>query len=201
MIRLHAFRDTTFHHLHCKLINDITTLLKKLRFFFNKSNSKIRKTNVIYMEEFVRNAIATFSSPSITALANVITIIGIFVTVSVFLDVRRIKKFYIFTGRITDLSKSLKQHSSKISEYLNDFDGFLPQILEELTRAEVVVKSLERKTNGQLKQSVGKLHKSILSYSSQQQNQDGLRSIYLAMIKIQDEIADYRKDQEWEAKS
>jgi hypothetical protein len=142
-----------------------------------------------------------FSGPLLTALANALSIAGFVITIFVFLDVRKIKKFYVFTGRVIDLSKSLKQHSSNISEYLNDFEGFLPQIQEELTRAEVTLKSLEKKTSGQLKQSVANLARTVQSYDAQKKDKDGLRTIYLGMIKIQAEIADLRKDQQWEMPS
>jgi len=149
----------------------------------------------------VNTLINSLNNQPFTALVNAISVIGFIVTILVYLDVRRIKKAYIFAGRAPDLAKSLKHHSSAFNEYLNDYEGFRPQILEELARAEVTLKSLEKKTGGSLKQSVSHLLNNVKRINHSTPDEDGLRAIYLGMIKVQAEIAELQKDRLWEMSS
>ena len=145
--------------------------------------------------------VVRLTSPTWTAVANVISIVGFAVAILVYLDVRRIKNFYFLAVRVPDLTGRLGKHASKISSYLNDFDGFLPEIQKELVLAEVTLRSLEAKTQGRLKESISHLVKTVRSYDPNSKDKEGLRTIYVDMIRVQAEIADRQEDQKWERSS
>jgi hypothetical protein len=70
------------------------------------------------------------------------SIISLIFTVLVLIDVRRLRSYYLFTGRVPVLTQKLDQHQLKIEEYLNDFDKSISLIWLELAKVEVVLKSL-----------------------------------------------------------
>lgn len=131
-------------------------------------------------------------------IANLLSIVGFIITLYVFFAVRGIKKFYQFKARVPDLNKKLRAHSSELSNCLNDFDGSSPKIEEELALVEITLKSIKRKTDGDIKQSISNALKQIRNYPSVNEKQHELRSIYVHLIQIVEEITDRRKDQQWE---
>jgi hypothetical protein len=137
----------------------------------------------------------------VIAVVNFVTIVGFVITVFVFIDVKRIKRYYKFVGRVPDLKKNLKQHATNINNYLNDYSNFGSEIQAEITLAEVTLKSLITKTDGQVKQSIISLLKDIQLFNSTKGDEDLLRKIYLGMIKVEAEIVNVRKDQKWEMSS
>ena len=149
----------------------------------------------------IDSIIKFLSDPTFTALVNAISVIGFIVTILVYLDVRNIKKAYIFAGRIPDLMKKLKKHSTNINSLLNDYEGSKSQILEELARTEITLKSLEKKTKGHLKRTTTLLIKEVKAYNSSTGTAENVRSIYINIIKVQEAITDYQQDQVWEISS
>lgn len=129
-------------------------------------------------------------------IVDVLSVFGFVITIFILIEIRKIKKHYVFLGRVPDLVKLLKRHQSNIVEYMNDIDGFLPQILEELTRTEVVLNSLKNKVDNPARESIKNLVKLINIYSPG--DEDSLRSIYLGMVKIGDELTYLYQDVVWE---
>ena len=137
-----------------------------------------------------------------TALVNITQIASLVITIIVYFGVKRIKKYYTFVGRHPDLVKNLRRHASKIVEYLSDFDGFFDQIQTELKLTEVTLATLEKKIDDQPKKSIRRLRKTLRKTKNtddlERQGEKGVRSIYNDLLKIDAEITELRKDQQWE---
>jgi hypothetical protein len=134
----------------------------------------------------------------ITALVNVVSLIGFVLTIIVFLNVKRIVKYYVLLGRSPDLTSKIKKHSSNLSNYFNDFDNNRYSIHQELSLSEVTLKSLERKADGQVKKSVKDLGTKIRNFDWKNGSADDAREIHVGMLKLLEEFQDMRQDQEWE---
>jgi hypothetical protein len=128
----------------------------------------------------------------------VASMISLVLTVWVLINVGKIKSYYMFAARVPDLNKQLKQHASEISAYLNDFEGFLPQIQLELAQTEIVLRSLKNKLDRQPKKSATQLLKVLRHYDLNSGDKDGLYSIYVDMRKLESEIEDLQEDLKWE---
>jgi len=138
-----------------------------------------------------------FISDPFTALVNLISFIGLIFTIQVYLNLKKIEKFYMFTGRVPDLIKTLGDHASTLSDHLNDFNGNISQIELELVRIKVPLKSLEKKTDGELRKSISSLLELIGTYEPEIKGDAGARKIYREIIGIQAEIVELNKDQKW----
>lgn len=139
-----------------------------------------------------------FSRETLSIVGDILGIISFVLTIFVLYDTRKIRSYYRFKGRGPALIKDLSRYSSNISGYLNDFEDFLPQIAEELKRSEAKLKSLEKKLGGQPKASVKRLRKTIIECEVNLGNEQGIRDVYLEMVKVIEEVKDHRKDLDWE---
>jgi hypothetical protein len=113
-------------------------------------------------------------------------------------DTRKLRSFYKFRARGPTLIKELRGCSKRISDFLNEFDEFIPQISEELGRAVATLDALERKLKGHAKASTKKLKKRISSCKVRVENEDEIREIYIEMVKVVEEVRNYQRDLEWE---
>ena len=113
-------------------------------------------------------------------------------------DLRRIKSRYLFSARVPELARKLRTHSSSLSDLLNDPAANSSQIAEELAAAEVTVSSLSGKLTGGVKKSANSLAKTIRTTQKTGSDVALLRDIYLAMIKLQEELKNLELDLKWE---
>jgi hypothetical protein len=102
------------------------------------------------------------------------------------------------SGRGPKLVAELRLSRGKISEYLNEFDSFIPQISEEFARSGATLKSLEKKLRGSSKSSVKQLRKRIIGYKVSAESESQTRELYLEMVKVVEELKNYQKDLDWE---
>jgi len=137
---------------------------------------------------------------SFTDVGTIASILGFLLTVFVFILIRRIKSFYIFKIRVPDLSKRLKDISSNIASYLNDYESSVNSIDEEVAKCEVVLKSLKGKLSGSIKKPIKSLIKTIGNYqnSTDYKTKDNIWDIYIKILKISEEIKEVQEDQKWE---
>lgn len=136
--------------------------------------------------------------PLFACAANASSIAAFCVTVVVWFDVRRIRRAYFRVGRWPDLTRRLDEHTKKLSDYLNDAGTFRPQIEEELVLADVTLESFEATSDGYIKKSLSKLRKTIRSCDVKSASAQDFRGIYVGMLRVQAEIADWQKNQKWE---
>lgn len=153
-----------------------------------------------------------------TAFANATSVISFILTIAVFVGVRRIRKFYIFTARVPDLNGRLSDLASKISSQLNSGSTDSTAITEILADVEVTLKSLIRKVGNPLKSSANKIIKEIRSLDhgdsfirkliqSIRDSEDSgvitdretkIRNIYIALYKLSAECKEIYEDARWE---
>ena len=130
---------------------------------------------------------------------SIASIVSLFLTIFIFFGIRKIKRFYIFTGRVPEVVESLDKIASNISKHLNDYEESQPLIRLELAKAEVSLKSLRKKIGKrEHRKPINTLIKTINKYKPNSENQEDLRDIYLDLYKIVSQIEELQKDQKWE---
>ena len=147
------------------------------------------------------NIVTLSESGSIVSIntGSIASIVSLLLTIIIFIAIRKIKSYYIFTGRVPELVKSLNKIASEINNCLNDFKGAIHKISMELANAEVTLKTLRNKINNRsLKKSISKLIKQIKGYKTINDGEKKLRDIYIKLRKIIREIKELQKDQKWE---
>ena len=103
---------------------------------------------------------------SITDIGSVASILGFLLTILIFLSLRSIRRFYVFTARVPELLSKLKKHAGEISKYQRNFSDSQQEIDLELKTAEVVLKSLKKKVGRQTKYSINKVLKTFNTYNN-----------------------------------
>jgi hypothetical protein len=86
--------------------------------------------------------------------ADVLSVIGFCFTIYVLLTIRKIQNYYVFKARVPDLLKKISKHTSQLSQLHNEFEHSKPQILLEIGQTEVALKSLDKKVNRTIKNSI-----------------------------------------------
>jgi hypothetical protein len=138
------------------------------------------------------------SSLTLSDAGSLASLIGLLVTFWVAMSVRRIKSFYIVTARVPELARRLKQHSSALATYLNDFEAFKDKIREELVVTEVTVNSLRRKVSGQTKRTVKVLWKEMRRANGLGVDSSSARALYLRIIHVNEQLKDLQSGLKWE---
>ncbi|MDI6792939.1 MAG: hypothetical protein QME81_08755 [bacterium] len=153
------------------------------------------------MEQGILRVTALFPTMmNLSDVGSIASIVGLILTLVVFISLRRIRSEFLFKVRVPELQESLKAHASKVFEYHRDYEtSKKDEINKELAIAEVNLKSLARKTLGELKTSTKKLQKQIEEFrrNGKVRSKDELYEIYIEMIKLSEEITNFRRDDQW----
>jgi hypothetical protein len=134
-------------------------------------------------------------------VANLASIGGFLITIFVYRSLRNIRREFLFRATLPTLFKSLQKHASSLSGYLQDFNSYAEAIDVELSTAEVNILNLHAKARGSLKKNLLVLSTEIKKYrdasSSRQRSKADVRSIYLKLNMVIQEISNLRADEKW----
>jgi hypothetical protein len=139
-----------------------------------------------------------FSWDTLGIVSGIASVVSLLLTIFVLYDTRRIRSFYRFRARGPALMKELTTCSRKISEYLNAFEEFLPEIAEEFGRSIAKLNNLEGKVSSSQKASVRGLRKSIKACKVSAGNEETVREVHIEMVVVLEEIKQYQRDLDWE---
>ena len=109
-----------------------------------------------------------------------------------------IKKYYFLAGRVPEVAKKLKISLQKLATYQDDFDNSIEEVSLELTKVDVVLKSLSRKLDGDPRHSVVALRDKIRDYKPKSDGKEPLINIYVGIYRILEELDELQKDSKWE---
>ena len=127
---------------------------------------------------------------SITALA---------LTIGIFVKLRRINRDFLFQARFPTLKKNLASHRSMLSTLLNTFPNSSGEIAVELQKLVATLKSLISKVDRARRASTKDLLKrtQMLSCSSLPASQKQVRDLYLGIVLVEEELANFCEDFKW----
>ena len=135
---------------------------------------------------------------TLTDIGSAASILGFLLTIIIFLTLRSIRRFYVFTARVPELLKKLINHASKISEYQKEFSNSQQEIELELAKTEVVLNSLKKKVSRQTKSAVNSMLKTVKSYNNSSNDSNSLWAVYVEIQKLITEIQELQSDLKWE---
>jgi hypothetical protein len=133
------------------------------------------------------------------AIVNVTSLVSFAISIWVLIDVRNIKAYYVFKGRVPEHTRNLKRHIAKIANYMNDYEGMLPQIELELVDVEAELESLTKKLDRKFKHFINPTLESIRNFMrAKHRSVDNLRRIQLDLHRIVARIEKLQEDLRWE---
>ena len=136
-------------------------------------------------------------------VGSIFSTLSFIITILILIKLRKIHSEYLFKIRTPELLKKLESTSENISQYLNDFKIFINDINRELTLCKVNLKSLKNKCPKEIKKSVSKLIKVIISYlktTNIKKTQDDANMIYIELQGIIEECKNLSEDIKWGGK-
>jgi hypothetical protein len=126
------------------------------------------------------------------------SIVSFAITLYLLYAVRKIKSFYVFKARVPELTEQLKEHASKLADLHRDFKESREQVLLEIGKAGVTLKSLKKKVGRPTKKSISVVIKLIDDYNPHNQTPSYLWKIYVELQKVIQEIISVQSDRAWE---
>jgi hypothetical protein len=123
--------------------------------------------------------------PWITDIASFASIIGLWITIWVLRETKKIKLSFLAKARLPEVVTDLIQISSKLAQTIPDWDTSKHEILIEISRCKSILKNIKPKLNTDLQEDISKLIVQL----------DEKRTIYTFWRKKY--ISEYKKDDVW----
>jgi hypothetical protein len=128
-------------------------------------------------------------------LGDVASVIGFFLTIAVYIGLRRIRTFYVFRARVPELADRLREKASTIATLLADYEGSKQQIQIELAEVVVLARSVRDKSAGDPKVEAKQLLKLI---QKRAEAADAAWGIYVQMQTLLVTLREIQLDLKWE---
>jgi len=130
---------------------------------------------------------------------NVSSILGLLVTLVVFVKLRHIHRSFLFQARLPDLRKKIAGHRSTISRLLSTFADSAHEIETEIHRCHANLQSLRRKLGRVHAGSVRNLLKQTREATKGpgSPSRDKVRQIYLSLVLLEEELENLSRDIKW----
>ncbi len=135
---------------------------------------------------------------TISKIGSIFSIASLVVTIWVLLETRKLRSLYKLKVRGPELIKDLHKMASNLSEFLNDYSGSMTQIAEELGKTSSKLKTLQTRLRGIQRNSVKRVRGDIDQCEVKAENEEQVRTVYVEIIKVIEELKDYQKDLNWE---
>ena len=124
---------------------------------------------------------------------SIASLIGLILTVIIYLDLRRIKNSYIFRIKSPQFVRFLTSKTSALIDLAQDFPNNNKQINIELAKIDVRLNSMQVRTTGSAKKAVIELRERIKIFE-QSPNEENFDRVFMLMIRVIDEIKELQQD-------
>ncbi len=129
---------------------------------------------------------------------DVASILGFAAAATLLWGLGRTKSHYTLIGRVPELVDDLKGCASDLSECINNFEGRMPTIEQELANTETVLESIKKNSPREIKKVASRLLKTIKKYDINGTNaKDKVQAIYRDINKLSGKIENLQKDLKW----
>lgn len=138
------------------------------------------------------------TSSFVTAIVNVLSVLGFGVTIYVMFGVRQIKNNYTSRIRVPELRLKLIELISGIGDLLNDYANNTNQIAPQMEQTESVLKAIKKRLG---RAEAKKIQQVLLLMSKLQNNLTGeevqVRNIYNRLHGVSTELEQWENDMKW----
>jgi hypothetical protein len=137
-------------------------------------------------------------SDEFSAIGSLLSIAGFILSLVVLWNVRKLRNAYRLRARGPSLIRELSRTASNLNKFLNEFADSLPQVKEEMARVSVRLRSIRRNVSREQRRSINNALRYIDQCEITVQNEESVRTVYIEIIKVIEELKDYQKDLDWE---
>ncbi len=147
--------------------------------------------------EATKQAVAWYSDYSFWG--NTASIVSLIISGFVFYGVRKIRQNFLFNARVPELTEKLNKQASRISSLLNDFDQSTEEIILEIGKGKITLKTLSSKLEKEQKKSASNIIKLIDEHVSNLStvDKDSIYKIYVEIRLFIEEMGNEIKDRQW----
>lgn len=140
--------------------------------------------------------------PKTSALAlagDICSVLGLIITVVVFVKVRTIQRSFLVQARLPILRKKIRAHSAALSNMLNDFSSVNPDLEPEIRRCNANLENLCTKLDGSQAANVqrAKTFTSELLKQAAPIDKSQIRKLHVALVGIEEELGNLTEDMQW----
>lgn len=136
-----------------------------------------------------------FAGDVLAVFANYVTIASLFLTIYIARSIsKRSKNNYSFLRRFSEFERTLKKCIATLTESGNNFAASTQEIVDELGRADVTLKKLERLLRGDAQQAVKETRNAIRKHEEDPSNEPKYRFAYNRLQRVVVEINEYKED-------
>jgi chromosome segregation ATPase len=140
------------------------------------------------------------TSPSITAIVNVLSVLGFGVTICVMFAVRQIKNNYTSRIRVPELRIKLGEHISSIGELLNDYANNKNKIAPRMEQIESVLKAIKKRLARPAVVKIQEVLSLMRNLNNEQVTDEAvIREIYNKLHGVSAELEQWENDMKWSA--
>ncbi len=150
------------------------------------------------MKALTDAVVKLLSLETLSIAGSAFSIASFVISIFVLWNVRRLRSVYRLRVRGPSLIRELEKSKSKLTTYLNEYVDNIPQIAAELGRVSVKLRSLERKLGREPKRAARRVRLLIDRCEVNAQNEEGVRSLHIEIIKAIEELKEHQKDLDWE---
>lgn len=146
-----------------------------------------------------------FTSPGsqpldlLSVAGSLASILGLGLTIWVWLKVRNIEGHFLFRVRFPSLKRQLGQHCASISRHLNSFPESANDLEIELKKCQSDLKNLHSKLKGQSRASASHILTQIDELPSPltADVRQNIREIHLNLVILEKDLENLKEDMQW----
>jgi hypothetical protein len=140
------------------------------------------------------------TSPFVTAIVNVLSVLGFGVTIYVMFGVRQIKNNYTSRIRVPELRMKLGEYISSIGGFLNDYANNKNKISPQLEQTKSVLKAIKKRLGRVEAKKINEVLVLMNNLQINLTNQEvHVREIYDRLHGIIEELEQWENDMKWSA--
>ncbi len=114
---------------------------------------------------------------TVSNIADIASLVSLVVSIYVALNLRAIRKNYIFRLKAPEFMKALKTCARDLNQFGNDFENSTEAISDELTKIDVRLGAMSRRMRRRSKKSVKELRGLIKAYEEDRKDQHKFRQV------------------------
>jgi hypothetical protein len=150
------------------------------------------------MSEWINAATTYLTQNTTTAVVNVMSILGFFITVYVMIQIRQIKEYYTARIRLPELRNLLQQYASNLGGFLNDYSNNKNMIILEISKTEPVLQAIKKRLGWSERKRVKEAIKIINDHQNGHNfDEERVRLLYNSLHGISVELEQWENDKRW----
>lgn len=125
-----------------------------------------------------------------------VSVVGLILTIVVYVKVKNLQEDYLFRGRVPVLVGELRQHATNLADYHRESASSRNLIEAELSRVRSTVKALEMKLGRSERASVTRLSERVNGFNTGM-GKEALWAIYVQMQEVIEDVKNVQEDRSW----